>query len=42
MCGYVCIGYIDFMLKGNSFLDYRNWFPPYDYEKNDKIILKYF
>ena len=30
------------MLKGQSFLDYKNVFSPNDYEKNDKIILKYF
>ena len=42
MCGYFCIGFIDFMLKGKSFLDYANSFSPDDYEKNDKIILKYF
>ena len=42
MCGYFCIGFIDFMLKGKSFLDYINLFSPYDYEKNDKIILKCF
>ena len=30
------------MLKGNSLLDYTNLFSPNEYEKNDKIILKYF
>ena len=42
MCGYFCIRFIDFMLKGKSVLEYRNLFSPNDYEKNDKIILKYF
>ena len=42
MCGYFCIGFIDFMLKGKSLLEFTNLFSPYDYEKNDKIILKYF
>ena len=41
-CGYLCIGLIDFMLKGKILLDYTNLFSPDDYEKNDKIILKYF
>ena len=41
MCRYFCIGFIDFMLKGKSLLDYTNLFPN-DYENNDKIILKYF
>ena len=38
MYGYFCIGFIDFMLKGKSLLDYTNLFSPNDYEKNDKII----
>ena len=42
MCGYFCIGFIDFMLKGKSLLDYTNLFSPNEYEKNDKIISKYF
>ena len=42
ICGYFCIGFIAFMLKGKSLLDYTNLFSPNDYEKNDKIILKYF
>ena len=42
MCGYFCIGFIDFMLKGKSLRDYTNLFSPNDYEKNDKIILTYF
>ena len=42
MCGYFCIGFIDFILKGKSLLDYTNLFSPSDYEKMDKIILKYF
>ena len=42
MCRYFCIGFIDFMLKVKSLLDYANLFSPNDYEKNDKIILKYF
>ena len=39
MCGYFCIGFIDFMLKGKSLLEYINLFSPNDYEKNDEIIL---
>ena len=26
MCGYFCIGFIDFMLKGKSLLEYTNLF----------------
>ena len=42
MCGYFCIGFIDFMLKGKSLLDYTNLFSPNEYEKNDTMTLKYF
>ena len=42
MHGYFCIAFIDFMLKGKSVLYHINLFPTNDYEKNDKIILKYF
>ena len=42
MCGYFCIGFADFMLKGKSLLVYTNLFSLNEYEKNDKIILKYF
>ena len=41
-CGYFCIRFIDFTLKDKNLLDYTNLFSPNDYEKNDKIILKYF
>ena len=37
MCGYFCTGFIDFMLKGKSLLDYTNSFSPNEYQKNDKI-----
>ena len=42
MDGYFCIGFIDFMLKGGSLLQYTNLFSPNEYKKNDKVILKYF
>ena len=42
MCGYFCNGLIDFMLKGKILLDFTNLFSLNNYEKNDKIILKYF
>ena len=41
MCGYVCIGCIDFMLKGKTLLEFTNLFSPNDDKKNNKI-LKYF
>ena len=42
MCGYSCIGFIDFMLKSESLLEHTNLFSPNDYEKNNKTTLKYF
>ena len=42
MCGYFCIGFIDFMLKGNNLTDFTNLFSPNNFKKNDDIILTYF
>ena len=42
MFAYFCIGFIDFMLKDKILLVYINLFYSNDYEKNDKLILKYF
>ena len=42
MCGYFCTGFIDFMLAGTTLTDFTNLFAPYDFEKNDSIILSYF
>ena len=42
MCGYFCIGFIDFMFSGKTLIDFTGLLSPYDFEKNDKIILKYF
>ena len=30
MCGYFCIGFIDFMLAGKKLTDYTNLFSPHD------------
>ena len=42
MCGYFCIAFIDFMLKGKTLLQFTNMFSPNDFKKNDEIIKKYF
>ena len=42
MCGYFCIGFIDFMLAGKKLTDYTNLFSPYDFKKNYSIILSNF
>ena len=39
MCGYFCIKFIDFMLKGKILLDCTNLVCPNEYEKNGKVIL---
>ena len=35
MCRYFCIDFIDFMLKSESLLDYKDLFSPNNYEKYD-------
>ena len=42
MCGYFCIGFIDFMLAGKRLTNFMSMFPLYDFKKNDNIILTYF
>ena len=33
MCGYFCIGFIDFMFKGNSLTGFTNLFSPNSFKK---------
>ena len=42
MCGYFCIGFIDFMSKGKTLLDYTNLCSPEEYKENEEIILTHF
>ena len=42
MCGYLCIGFIGFMLFGKKLTDFTNLLSPYGFEENDNIILRYF
>ena len=42
MRGYFCIGFIDFMLARKKLTGYTSLFSPYDFKKNDDIILIYF
>ena len=42
MCRYFCIGFIDFMFKSKSLLEFTNLFSLSEYQENEKIILKYF
>ena len=42
MCGNFCIEFIGFMVNGKSVFGYTNLFSPNEYEKDDKVILKFF
>ena len=42
MCGFYFIAFVEYMLSGNTLLDYTNLFFPNDHKKNDKIMCKYF
>ena len=42
MCGYFCIGFIDFMFKGKALTEFTNLFSPFDFKKNDDIIMSFF
>ena len=42
MCGYFCIEFINYMLKGKMLLDYTNLFSPNDFKKNDLVIKRIF
>ena len=42
MCGYFCSRFIDFMFNGKTLSEYTNLFSPYDFKKNENIILSYF
>ena len=42
MCGYFCIEFFNYMLKGKTLLDYTNLFSPNDFKKNDRVIKRIF
>ena len=42
MCGYFCIGFINFILKGKSLTEDANLVLPNDFKKNDDTSLNYF
>ena len=42
MCGYFCIGCIDFMLTGKTLTKFTNLLSPNNFKKKNDIILKYF
>ena len=34
ICGYFCIGFIDFVVAEKTLTDYTNFFSPYDFDKS--------
>ena len=42
MCGYFCIEFINYMLKGKTLLDYTNLFSPNDFKESDRVIKRIF
>ena len=40
MCGYYCIEFINYMLKGKTLLDYTDLFSPNNEIKERKDIIK--
>ena len=42
MCGYFCIGFINFMLAGKTLTEYANLYWPNNFKKIDDIVLSYF
>ena len=39
MCGYFCIGFIDFRFAGKSLINFTSLFFPYDFKKIIKLFL---
>ena len=42
ICGYFCIGFINYMFMDKTLTDYTNLISPNNFRKNDDIILNYF
>ena len=38
MCGYFCIGFIDFMFAGKSLVDFTSLFSPDDFKKKKQML----
>ena len=41
MCGYFCIEFINYMLKGKTLLDYTNLYSPNDFKRTIKLLKEY-
>ena len=42
MCGCFCILFIEYILNDKTLTDFTNLFSPWNFEKNDDIIKRYF
>ena len=42
MCGYFCILFIEYVLKGKTLTDFTNLFKPWNFKKSNEIIKRYF
>ena len=42
ICGYFCIGFIDFMIAGKTLTEFTNLFSLNNFKKNDDIISNHF
>ena len=42
MCGYFCIGFIDFMFAGKTLTEFTILFSPSNLKENNDMILNYF
>ena len=42
MCGYFCIGFIDYILAEKTLTEFTNLFSLNKFKKNDDVILNYF
>ena len=42
ICGYFCILLIEYMPNNKPLTDFTNLFSPWNFEKNDDIIKRYF
>ena len=41
MCGYFCIEFINYMLKGKTLLDYTNLYSPNDFKRTIELLKEY-
>ena len=42
MCNYFCILFIEYMLNDKILTDFANLFSPWNFEKNNETIKRYF